>query len=612
MPLSKRERSLSVRFRLRLLLAGMLLAFVFLLVQLWNIQVVRAAEFRSSLDRQSMRRVRLPGVRGRIFDRHGRCLADNHPQYCLAIYTEELRQRGRWSRTIDKVDAVIDTLAGVLGTDRQVTREDIAMHVRRRLPLPFIAWRGLDEKALARWAESDLVMGGVDIYVEPDRVYPFNLHASHMIGYVRRADIQHQEGQSYHYYLPEMEGRDGVERTADADLRGRAGGRLIRVDASGFKYEETGELEPLAGNDITLTLDIDIQIASEQILGQDPGAVVILDPRNGDVLALASSPAFDRSALNSHESWQALLSDPARPLINRAIAGQYPPGSVFKPMIGLAALVSGRISASTSLPCPGYYQIGNQVFRCWLHRGHGHLSLRTAIEQSCNPYFIDAAIRTEYRRVYHMAESTGFGQRTGIELDGEAPGLLPDDEWKRRVHRDAWRPGDTANVAIGQGALMVTPLQMAMFAAALANGGKIYRPRLIRGASLQGDFVKQMAWPPEILSEIQKGMEDVVGSSSGTGRRAQLVGVRMAGKTGTAQYGDGLKHAWMILFAPVEDPRYAVAMVIENAVSGGISAAPRVRELMQWILSRDGLIVPPPMLPPELEPEWIEGEENEG
>ncbi len=612
MAVSASERTEILRFRLRLVLIGFLAAIGFLAVQLWQIQVLRASEYLTSLDRQSIRRVRLPGIRGRIFDRHGRCLGDNRPLYCLAIYTEELRQRGRWSRTIDKVDGVVGELAAVLGAERQVTREDIAQHVRRRLPLPFLAWRGLDEKGLARWAESDLAFAGVDVYVEPERVYPFGLRASHVIGYVGRSDPADTGENPYHYYLPEMEGKEGIEKTADRRLRGRAGGRLIRVDASGFKYEEKGDREALSGENVHLTLDMDIQIMAEDLLDNQPGSVVVLDPRNGDVLALASAPVFDITALQSKESWRALLADPGRPLINRAVAGLYPPGSIFKPVIAMTALVSDRVTPSTVISCPGYYQIGNQTFRCWAHQGHGDLTMRKAIEQSCNPYFIDVAIRTEYRRIYHMAEAIGFGQRTGIELGGESPGLLPDDEWKRRERRDAWRPGDTANVSIGQGSLLVTPLQMALLASALANGGTIYRPRLIRGASRKGDVVNQMAWTPEQLAVVRGGMQDVIYAENGTGRRARLDGVLMAGKTGTAQYGNGLKHTWMILFAPVEAPRYAVAMLIENGVSGGITAAPRMRELMQMILVRDGTIVPAPELPPAMEPEMIEGEEDEG
>lgn len=593
--MSTRERMALVRFRVRLVTGAMVLALGVLGVQLWRLQVVRTSEFSSSLDHQSIRRVRLPGIRGKIYDRRGEVLADNRPQYCLAIYSEELRQRGRWSRTVDKIDQVIDELALVLGVDREVSRDDIARHVQRRLPLPFLAWRGLNEASMARWAESQQTFAGVDIYVEPERVYPQQGIATHVIGYVGRADPSAMGDNPYHYYLPEMSGREGIERSVDERLRGRAGGRLIRVDASGFKYEEKGELEPVAGEDIRLTLDLRIQAFAENILSNDLGAVVVMDPRQGEVLALASAPTYPVSALESRREWQAILQDPSRPLLNRAISGQYPPGSVFKPVVAITGLVHDRVNPNDTVNCPGYFQLGRQTFRCWLRRGHGPLNMRKAIEQSCNPYFCEIGLKIEYKRIYHMASSIGFGHRTGIELAGEARGLLPNDEWKRRERGDSWRPGDTCNVCMGQGALLVTPLQMAVFVSAVANGGKIYRPHLILDPDADSDsyLLQQMAWTPRQLAVIRGGMYDVIHEPSGTGKRALVGGIKMAGKTGTAQYGDGKKHTWMILYAPYDSPRYAVAMIVEDAVSGGFTVAPRIRTLMEYIFMLDGTLASP-------------------
>jgi len=590
--MSTRERLQTVRIRILVLLSAMLLALALLAGQLWRIQVLRSQEFAQRLDRQSIRRVRMPGIRGRVFDRYGEILADNQPQYCIALYTEELRQKGPWSRTIDHIDGVIDELAQVLELERQVDRADIQRHVQRRLPLPFLTWRRLDAAAMARWAESGRIFAGLDIYVESERVYPQGGVASHVLGYVGRADTVREDANPYHYYLPEMAGREGVELAADARLRGRAGGRLIRVDASGFKYEERDELKPIAGEDIRLTLDLQIQLFAENILSNQPGAVVVMDPRNGDVLAMASGPAFDRGALDSQAAWQALMVDPARPALNRAIAGQYPPGSVFKPLVGITGLVHERITPETVFGCPGYFEMGGIRFRCWLRRGHGSLNLRGAIEQSCNPYFIETGLRTGYVRLHHMAASVGFGHPTGIALRGEASGLLPDDTWKRRERGDAWRPGDTANVSIGQGALLVTPLQMAVFASALANGGRVFRPRLFDDAAHPPDMIQQMAWAPAHLGPIQAGMLDTVHGARGTGRRAYIEGIKMAGKTGTAQFGADKTHAWMILYAPFEAPRYAVAMILEDDISGGIIVAPRLRLLMQAIFERDGDLQP--------------------
>jgi penicillin-binding protein 2 len=597
--MSGRERVEHERLRVRLVTVGMLAALAFLCINLWRIQVLSAPEYRNSLDRQSMRRVRLPGIRGRILDRNGVCLAANEASYCMAIYTEELRQPGRRSHTVDKVEEVVNALSVVLGHPPQVTRDDIEQHVIRRLPLPFLAWHGLDDAALARWAESTEAFTGVDVYVEPVRVYPNGTHASHLIGYVGRAKPVVNKEDAYHYYVPEMEGREGMECVMDGQLKGQSGGRLIRVDASGFKHDETGEREPVAGDDIVLTLDMRIQILAENVLSNQPGAAVVLDVRNGDVLALASSPTYDVESLKSKAAWGRVISDPRRPLINRAIAGRYPPGSTFKPLVAITGLESGRITPETVLQCPGYYQVGNRPIRCWSRRGHGALSLRKAIEQSCNPFFCETGIICEYKRIFHMADAFGFGHRMGLELRGESAGLLPDNEWKRRVMSDSWRPGDTCNVSIGQGALLVTPLQMAVFVAALANGGYVYRPRLVNNGISEGDLMNRMAWSADTMRVVRGGMFDVVQAETGTGKRARIDGVTMGGKTGSAQYSQGRTHAWMILFAPFDNPRYAVAMMLENSVSGGISVAPRIRQLIQKILVLDGTLEPPSVVTPE-------------
>jgi penicillin-binding protein 2 len=592
MPMSERDRSKIERIRIRLVLLAMLGAFVFLGVSLWRIQVLNTSQYRSSLDRQSMRRVRLPGIRGRIFDRNGVCLAANRPRYCLAIYTEELRQPGKWTHTIDKVEEVISELSVVLGELPQVSRKDITQHINRRLPLPFLAWHGLDEVALARLAEHKQSFRGVDIYVEPMRVYPHGTLATHVIGYVGRADPVKDSENPYHYYLPEMVGKEGMERAMDSVLRGKSGGCLIRVDASGFKYNETGERESVAGSDVHLTLDLKIQEVAERVLGGRPAAAVVLDVRNGNVLALASSPTYNVESIKSLKSWQKILEDPDRPLLNRAIRGRYPPGSTFKPLIAITGLQNKSITPDTILNCPGYYMIGNRKIKCWSRRGHGHLKLRKAIEQSCNPFFCNLGILSGYKNIYHMADSVGFGHRTGIELLGEKAGLLPDDEWKRRVMHEGWRAGDTCNVSIGQGYLLVTPLQMAVFASALANGGYIYRPRLVDNGSPGGDLINRMAWSQKTMGIVRGGMYDVVQAPHGTGKRVKLAGVAMGAKTGTAQYGHGKHYAWMILFAPFDSPRYAIAIVVEDAVSGGITVAPRMKELIHEILVMDGTLQP--------------------
>ncbi|MFC1497093.1 penicillin-binding protein 2 [Verrucomicrobiota bacterium] len=570
--------------RIRIALFMMIGAFVFLITALWKIQIVNAGRYEVSLDKQSIRRVRLPGVRGRILDRNGVCLADNRPSYCIAIFMDEIRQLVKGENTTDKVEKVITELSEVLNIERQVTRKNIATHIRRRLPLQFLAWRDVDETVLARWAESK-DFPGVDVHVEPVRVYPQGALAAHILGYVGKAELKQDQEEPYHYYIPEMEGKRGIEAVMNNLLCGVPGGRMIRVDASGFKREKWRKKDPRPGMDIVLTIDSRIQRLAERSIMGKRGAVVVLDPRNGDVLAMASSPSFD--ANNISTDWRKWSLDKDRPLINRVVSGIYPPGSTFKPIVAITALVNGRATEHTEYSCPGYYDLGGVRFRCWRKSGHGRIAMRKSLEQSCNVYYCQLGLRCGHERIIHMADSIGFGRKTGIDLMSESSGILPNNEWKVQLYNDAWRKGDTCNMSIGQGALSVTPLQMAVLTAALANGGYVYRPRLLLDYHREeGVLMNKLAWPADKLKIVTGGMHDVIQSDRGTGKRARIADVEMAGKTGTAEYGlktQGKKHAWMIVFAPFKRPRYAVAMVIEDAVSGGSTAAPRIKELMKGI-----------------------------
>ncbi len=570
--------------RLRFIVVVMLVALLFLGGALWRVQVLHGSEHAERLDHQSIRRVRLPGLRGSITDRDGTVLAGNRPSYCLALYVEELRQPGRSTKTIREVERVIREISEIIGLPPQVDRNDVRTHIRRRLPLPFLAWRDLSPEALARWVESGVSFSGVDIHIEPVREYPRGTLAAHVLGCVGRAGVSATEKESYHFYLPDMQGQFGIENSFDARLAGLAGGRLIRVDASGFKYNERFEREPRKGEDLRLTLDADIQELAESLLDGWRGAIVLLDARNGDVVAMASAPAYDPAKL--HSQYARLSKDDTLPLFNRAIEGQYPPGSTFKPLVAIAALENGGVTASTQYGCPGYFELGGVRFRCWRKSGHGSIDMRKSIEQSCNAYYCQLGLKCGYERIYHMADAFGFGHRTGIALDHEMAGLLPNDAWKRRVLKDGWRSGDTCNVSIGQGAILATPLQMALFAAAVGNGGRIYTPRIVSEPWEEGDLVQEMALSKRTLATVRGGMYDVVEAETGTGRRARIAGVQMGGKTGTAEYGPRdarKKYAWMIAFAPYDNPQYGAVIVLEDAMSGGRNAAPRMAKLMAGV-----------------------------
>lgn len=591
------------RFRVKLVLAAMEAVLALLVVALWHLQVAQGARYENHLRTQSLRRVRMPATRGRIFDRNGVCLADNRASFCVALNLEQLRQRGKMQSTVKYALELLQKVAGVIGRPVTVSEADLWKHVRRRLPLPLVAWRDVDHDVMARLAEQSYLFPGVEIAVESSRVYPQGELAAHLLGYVGRAAgiVDDEDEAPYHYHLPELEGRRGLELKFNNILTGTAGSRLVRIDVVGFKRSAIVEREPHTGLDLILALDIRIQRLAEQALGDDAGAVVVLDTANGDVLAMASHPTFDPNDFlpaMSVDEWNRLVSDPAHPLINRVTGAIYPPGSVFKPIVALAGLECGFVTEHISFQCPGYFQLGPVKFSCWNPNGHGNLAMRRGLELSCNAYFCALGHRIGYAPIYRSARAAGYGRKTGIDCDYESTGVLPDDAWKRRVMREAWRPGDTCNISIGQGALAATPIQVAVMTAAIATDGSVFRPRVALAARetdgsilhpMPSDPPQAASWKKDNLKIVRAGMRDVIQSVSGTGRDARIEGIEMAGKTGTAEYGprdQRKKHTWMVLFAPFEVPRYVAVMVLDEGESGGKSVAPKMHDLMDGIFHR--------------------------
>lgn len=587
-------------WRIRLVMGVMAAALVLLVLALADMQILRGHRYQTSLEEQSVRRIRIPATRGQLVDRHGICLADNRPDYGIAVYLEELRPARRQRLTAPMAWQAVQQVAAAIQCPPQVTPAQIEAHLYHRKALPLLAWRHVDQRVLARLAEAGTQLPAVDIVVDSVRLYPLGPVAAHVLGYVGSAEPEEDEGPGYDYSLPDLVGKSGLERRFEQQLQGQSGGRLLRVDVSGFMHDEIGFREPVPGDDLMLTLDVDIQRVAEQVLADTVGAVVVLDPRNGEVLAMASSPGYDPNILSpaiSVADWSRLALDSRKPLLNRAVNGLYAPGSIFKPLVALAALEQGRADARTVIECPGYFEIGGQKFSCFMGEVHGRLTVQEALEVSCNVFFYQFGVQCGLDPIYQLALAMGLGQPTGIEMDAEAAGLLPGKIWKRRVRGEAWRDGDTCNLAVGQGALMVTPLQMAVMTATIANGGYLYRPQLIRGMRTPGAtefqrlppaLVRRFHWAPAHLALVKAGLRDVVQSPRGTGHLACLPDVVMAGKTGTAEYGpkgSGFKHGWMILFAPFDQPRYAVAMVLDEAVTGGSSVGPRVGRLMGEVLA---------------------------
>ena len=586
--------------RLALLGAAMLAGLFFLGRRLYDFQMEDSSHYAGEQNRISLRRVRLPATRGRILDRNGTVLADSRPSWCVAFYIEELRAAGPWSNTWLRVDAEMDRVAAFLGRPREVSWTGITNHVRVSRPIPLVAFRDLTDEELARFCEWDDPPPGTEVFVQPARVYPEGDLACHVIGYVGRGrpkppppgeypdDVNPQK---FDYFYHDLEGVGGVERTFDAELAGRGGLETLRIDAIGYKREVRPVAEPEPGRDVVLTLDAGLQRAAERALGTNLAAAVVLDARNGDVLALASSPRYDLSRFTPavpSDYWAALNADPATPLLNRATSGRYAPGSVVKPVVALAALRAGAIGAGTEIVCNGKHSFGfdargnESAIRCTGH--HGPLDVRRALAVSCNPFFNETGIRLGWPALRRTFDAIGFGRapRIGLRLGG---GLLPD--------RPHWVSRDTAYVAMGQGELLATPLQVGIMAMALANRGELVQPRLVRdpgtGETRDGRVVLgDLDWDGADMDLVRDGMRDAVRTWGGTGRRAAIRGLDVAGKTGTAQYKvrrDGAvenrRHAWMIAYAPAAEPRYALAVLVENAPhGGGTDAGPIVRDIL--------------------------------
>lgn len=572
--------------RIRILLGLMVALQAALAVFLWNLQVVRGHTFQENIRQQSMRRIRHPGQRGKIIDRNGIVIADNRPSVNLALYLEELRVPGPSSRTLDRIEALLDETAALLELPRTLDREELAYHYRNQRLLPLMAWSDLDEAAQARWAERIGPRQGMDLYTEPVRFYPYRDLMAQTLGYVGRGGRAVDEEGVYDFQLPELEGKAGLELVLDEKLRGEAGGELVRIDVAMYRHDVEARKPAVPGKEVHLTIDARIQRLCERILGDQTGSMVVMDPRNGEVLALASSPRFDLNDMTPFiptTTWNRLTTDPDKPLVNRPVREHYPPGSVIKPFVCLAGMVHAGVDPATVFPCHGVYYPapGAAPMHCHNRLGHGPLNMQEAIERSCNVYMWRMVEETGYEPFYQLLEEAGLGHETGIEVDFEIEGILPTDAWKQERYGDRLRRGDIANLSIGQGFLNVTPLQMARLTCAVANGGTLVSPTLLQSS---GHSAQDLGWPSDAVNVIREGMRDVVMGTFGTARKAQVPGLVYAGKTGTAQFGppgNRRYRSWMIAFAPYDNPRIAAVVLIDNGLGSGVDAAPRMKLLMQ-------------------------------
>jgi penicillin-binding protein 2 len=562
-------------------------AFVVVIGQLWYLQVLEGGRFLDASDKNRIRIRPVAAPRGILFDRNGVPLVDNRPAFTLSLIPREL------PRDEQERQAVLGRVAALL----QLPYQELADAVGRVAPdsfLPVRVRRGLSLEDMAKVEEWKIELPGVIVEVEPQRTYPSSRFAAHLLGYVREAsDEQLKQGR---YRRGDMVGQSGLERLLDDYLRGRDGGQRIEVDAMGRPVRLIQNTDPNPGAQVVTTIDRRIQEAAEQAMEGKAGAVVVMDPRNGDVLAMVSTPSFEIDQFTGsidRAAWLRVIQDPNHPLLNRTIQAQYPPGSVFKLIVAAAGLQEGSLMPMDRVHCTGEFHLGTWTFKDWKQGGHGSMDLHHAIAQSCDVFFYQAGLKIGGATIAKYARAFELGQTTRIDLSGERYGLIPQPRQRRK---GVWLAGDVVNMSIGQGQVLVTPMQVSRFMAAIANGGVLWKPRLVqrieradRGVlwSDPGEVTGHVDLAPAVWAFLRASMVAVV--TEGTGVSARIPGLDIAGKTGTAQTvsnsksDKGQDHAWFAAFAPVRDPEVVVVVIVERGGHGGEIAAPIARRILNAI-----------------------------
>ena len=598
-------------FKIRAIVAGVviLLSMSGLLARLGQLQIVEYAHFAGLSKENRVRLMALPPNRGLIFDRNGVILAENRPTYHLELIPEQ----------VEDLEATLQGLGEIVTISEQ-NIEQFRTAMRTHRPFENISLRTrLSEEEVARLSVNRHRFPGVDIAARLSRYYPQGASTVHAVGYVGRIsekelnkiDVSNYRGTSHI-------GKTGLEKYYEAELHGTVGQQNVEVNAEGRILRVIDKIPPIPGNNLVLNLDMELQLTAEKALGDFAGAVIVMQPKTGAVLAFVSEPTYDPNLFVhgiSVKDYNALRQGDYKPLFNRALFGQYPPGSTFKPFLGLAGVDAKVIGHRQSMRCIGYYTLPNDEehrYRDWKKWGHGKVDLADAIEQSCDVYFYELAHRLGINRMHDYLREFGFGDKTGIDLIGERSGLLPSREWKRRVHNKIWYPGETLIAGIGQGYMLATPLQLAVATSALANKGKKVQPRLLKEMRDVTGEITAMAAPSvswvkldreDRWDHMHKAMQQVLRGKSGTARATgwKLKGYEMAGKTGTAQvFGIAQDeeydaetvarklrdHALFIAFAPLEDPEIVVAIIEENGEHGS-AVAPIAKKIMDKYLLKD-------------------------
>ncbi len=591
-----------VRRRFYLYTLAVVLVFVLLLLRLWYLQVI---SYEDLFDRSVRNRTRMlitEAPRGPVYDRHGVLLVDNRPAFQISVMRQDIVQR----------DELFERLSGLL--DVSVEHLEMRWQQGRRLPVyrPVPLMVDVDRELVERVQENSLDLPGVLIEVRPIRDYPEPDAVAHVIGYLGEiTEKELRSARSEEYRGGDLVGKVALERAYEDNLRGNKGQQLIEVDVQGRLLRMLQAESPEPGKKIHLTVDLELQKAVVAAFGERAGAAVALDVHSGEVLAMVSLPTYNPAQFArgiSSDEWRDLLANRRNPLQNKAITGLYPPASTFKMIVALAALREDIATPDRVIQCDGDLVVGDSRFRCWKHRGHGLTDLKKALRESCDVYFYQVGLELGIDKLAAAAKEFGLGSSLGFSLPGERAGTMPSREWKRRQINEPWYAGETVIAAIGQGYVLTTPLQLAVMTAALANGGKVLKPQIVHRIEgwnntttqlFEPELIRQLDYSPAHLEAVNEGMFAVVNDLRGTGHRAQLEEVMVAGKTGTSQVvrrlsdeeeelltGDELipylrrSHGLFVAYAPAENPEIAVAVVVEHGQSGGGVAAPIAREII--------------------------------
>jgi len=584
-----KDESLSNKYKWCTLV--LVITMTVLLIRLWDLQIMRGSEMRRLSEQNRIRVKKIIAPRGIIYDRTGKVLADTRPSFNVYLTPEDIRD---FSQTVDG-------LARLLACEREEIIEKMKAASRMPPSFPIKIKSDIPMDEVARVEAHRVYIPGVSIQIEPKRNYPYGAAFAHVIGYVSEvSDEELKDKKKYKDYSPgDYIGKYGLERSYENDLRGVDGEKRVEVDAIGREVRTLDVVDPIAGHSLHLNLDLDLQLTADKALETRRGAAVALNPKTGGVLVLASRPGFDPNLFASgisKKDWQRIALDKTHPLQNRAIQGGYPPGSTFKILTALQALELGIVNERTTFTCTGGFAYGNRVFKCWKKGGHGTVSIHRAIVESCDVYFYNVGLKLGVDRIHEFGNIVGLGRATGVDLPNEQKGLMPSTEWKRKRFNQPWYEGETVSVAIGQGAVWLTPIQLAQLSSFTANDGKNFKPQIVnRIVSTEGKTVRtfepvvnaDVKFKPGVLKLVKDGMRGVVNEPGGTAGASRVQNVLMCGKTGTAQAGsDKVKlgdHAWFIAYAPAEDASIAISILVEHGLHGSSAAAPIAKGITETL-----------------------------